>query len=262
MQEDVMKAVAALLALAMAALAPAAHADDHRPLRIGSEGAYPPFNSLDANGRLQGLDIDVASALCAQMNRTCEFVQEDWDSIIPALVANKYDMIAAAMSITEDRRKWVAFSKPYARSAISFVARRIANIREITPEAMKGRVIGTQSNTVSDRYLTAVYEPAGAIIKRYQTQQEAQLELAAGRIDVIAAGKLFLYDWLKTKQGGCCVFAGDATNDEKYTGAGIAIALRKEDKDLLNKLNAAMDAIVANGVYKKINEKYYPFSIY
>ncbi|MFC5067847.1 transporter substrate-binding domain-containing protein [Flaviflagellibacter deserti] len=257
-----MKIVAALVAMAMVALTSAAHADDHRPLRIGSEGAYPPFNSLDANGRLQGFDIDVANALCAQMNRTCEFVQEDWDSIIPALIANKYDMIAAAMSITDERRKWVAFSKPYARSAISFATRRIANIRDITPAAMKGRVIGAQANTVSDRYLTAVYEPAGAIIRRYQTQQEAQLELSSGRIDVIAAGKLFLYDWLTTKQGGCCVFAGDATTDGKYTGEGIAIAVRNDDKDLLNKLNAAMDAIVANGTFKKINDKYYPFSVY
>ncbi len=257
-----MKVVAALVALAMVALSPAAHAENQRPLRVGSEGAYPPFNSLDANGRLQGFDIDVAEALCAQMNGTCEFVQEDWDSMIPALIANKFDLIAAAMAITEERKKWIAFSKPYARTAISFGTRRIANIRDITPAALKGRVIGTQSNNISDRYLTAVYEPAGAIVRRYQTQQEAQLELAAGRIDVIAAGKLFLYDWLTTEQGGCCVFAGDATTDAKYVGEGIAIAVRKGDKDLLSKLNAAMDAIVANGTFKKINDKYYPFSVH
>ena len=251
----------AIAAIITAASAGAVAAKDWTTVRIGTEGAYAPFNFFDSNNELQGFDIDVANALCEKMAVKCEFVAQDWDGIIPALLANKYDAIIASMSITAERKEQVAFTNKYYSSPISFMVTKGSGIADTSPEGLAGKTIGAQSSTVSANYIEDNYK--GANVKLYPTQEEANLDLAAGRLDAIAVDKLVGYEWLtSTDDGKCCEFAGADVMDEKYIGEGIGIAVRKDDGDLADKFNAAIDAIRADGTYDKINVKYFPFSIF
>ncbi len=246
--------------LAAALAVGAAEAKEWKQVRIGTEGAYPPFNFLDKAGQLQGFDIDIAKALCEKMKVECTFVAQDWDGIIPSLLANKYDAIIASMSITEERKQRVAFSDKYYNTPGRFVAKRGAAF-DVTPAAMKGKAIGAQRSTTHSSYLEDNYKDAS--IKLYATQDEANLDLASGRLDAVLADSTVMYEWLeKTDEGKCCAFIGNPIADPKWFGEGAGVALRKEDKDLAEMFNKAIAAIRADGTYEKINKKYFPFSIY
>lgn len=224
------------------------------PLRIGTEGAYPPFNQIDANGELIGFDIDIAKALCEKMETECAFVTQDWDGIIPGLLAKKYDAIIASMSITEERKKAVAFSDRYYSNKLRFIAPKGSDFDAENPA---GANIGSQRATISASYLRENLADEVSI-KLYDTQENAYLDLAAGRTDAVLADALVSYEWLKSDAGKDFTFAGDAIDiDDK-----IGIAVRKGDDDLIMRLNAAIAAIREDGTYEKINAKYFPFDIY
>jgi lysine-arginine-ornithine-binding protein len=254
-----MKTASIFVAAAMLALgAGAAHAE-MKKVRMGTEGAYPPFNSVNPGGELVGFDIDIGKALCAKMKVECTFVAQDWDGIIPALLAKKFDAIIASMSITEERKQKVAFTVPYYSTPGNFIAPKDTKITDISPAALKGKTIGTQSSTTAAVYLEEKYKDSE--IKLYPTQDEANADLANGRLDTILADKFVLYEWLeKTDAGKCCKFVGADLKDVNPEGTGIAV--RKEDNELREALNKAIKEIVADGTYKKINEKYFPFDIY
>ena len=230
-------------------------------VRIGTEGAYPPFNFTDADGNLQGFDIDIAQALCDEMGVTCEFVAQDWDGIIPALLANRYDAIIASMSITEERMEIVDFTDKYYQTPARFIMREGSEISETTPSALEGLTIGAQSATIHANFLEDNY--TGSQVRLYPTLDEAYLDLASGRIDTVFADSIVLYGFLNdSADGDCCTFVGDAYSDEAYFGSGIGIALRQEDDALRERMNAALAAILENGTYDAINAEYFPFSIY
>jgi polar amino acid transport system substrate-binding protein len=253
----------ALFVLLCAMLAVPAAAKGPTVVRIGTSGNYPPFTFIDENNRFQGFEIDIANALCAKMDVKCEFVKQEWSDMIPALLANRFDAIFGSMVGTEERRKKIDFTNHYYRSPAIFAARKAANLRETSPAAMKGRVVGAQLGSIHENYLQRVYAPAGVVVKIFKTYQEAQFELARGRVDAIFAGKFAIYQWIeKTEQGKCCAFAGSDISDETYLGQGVAIGVRKENADLKERFNQAIDALVASGAYKKINDKYFPFGIY
>ena len=229
-------------------------------IRIGTEGAYPPFNFTDSNGQLQGFEIELAAALCAQMEVTCELVSQDWDGIIPALLANRYDAIMASMSITQERMEIVDFSDKYYQTPARFAARDGSTITDTSPEALAGMTIGAQSATIHANFLEDVYSQSE--IRLYPTQDEANLDLASGRIDMILADSIVLYEWMQTDDGSCCAFVGDAYSDPQYFGAGVGVALRQEDDELRERFNAAIAAVLANGTYQEISDRYFPFSVY
>jgi polar amino acid transport system substrate-binding protein len=233
-----------------------------RTLKIGTEGAYPPFNNLTADGQLVGFDIDIAKALCDEMKVKCTFVAQDWDGIIPALQAGKFDAIVASMSITDERKKQIAFTDKYYMSPATFTARKDTKITDTSPAALKGKVLGAQSATIHSNFLEDIYGKAGAEVKLYGKQDEANLDLANGRLDAVLADKTVQYDWLNSKDGACCQYVGAEYTDAKYFGDGVGIGIRKGDPDLVTMFNKAIKEIVADGTYKKINEKYFPFSIY
>jgi polar amino acid transport system substrate-binding protein len=249
-----------IAAAALGLAAGMAVAKEWKTVRIGTEGAYPPFNYFDSSGKLQGFDIDIAKALCEKMKVKCVFVAQDWDGIIPGLLAKKYDAIIASMSITEERKKKVDFTEPYYRSPAIFVAPKDTDITDTSPKGMKGKVIGAQSSTIHANYLEDNYKDS--TIKLYKTQDEVNADLAAGRLDAQLADKLVLYEWLKTKDGQCCKFIGPDIKDPRWFGEGAGIAVRKEDQDLKAMFNKALKEILADGTYEKINKKYFPFSIY
>ncbi|MDZ7828372.1 MAG: ABC transporter substrate-binding protein [Halofilum sp. (in: g-proteobacteria)] len=241
-----------LFALLLAST-PAA-ADD--TLRIGTEGAYPPFNQIGPDGELQGFDIDIAKALCKEMNRDCEFVTQDWDGIIPGLLANKYDAIIASMSITPERDKAVDFTGRYYSNKLRFLAKKSSNIKP-TEASLKGKTVGAQRATISSQWLK---ENMGDIldIKLYDTQENAFLDLGSGRIDAVLADMLVAYEWLDSEEGSAYEFKGEAV----YSGDKIAIAVQEGNDKLRKEFNKAIKAIRKDGTYAEINAKYFPFDIY
>jgi len=253
----ILKTLAAI-GVALATLSGAAVAD--MKVRIGTEGAYPPFNFKDASGELKGFDIDIAKALCTAMKAECTFVAQDWDGIIPALLAKKYDAIIASMSITAERKKKVDFTDKYYNTPAKFIVDKKGGISDVSVAGLKGKTIGAQGSTIHANFLEDTYK--GAKIKLYKTQDEANADLAAGRLDAILADSAVLNDWLKKKDGACCKFTGPDFTDKKYFGVGAGIAVRKGDDKLREALNKAIKTILADGSYKKINDKYFPFSVY
>ncbi|WP_018390985.1 ABC transporter substrate-binding protein [Ancylobacter sp. FA202] len=253
-----MKIARILLAAAALAIGAGAAQAEMKKVRIGTEGAYPPFNSVDSAGKLVGFDIEIGEALCAKMKVECTFVAQDWDGIIPALLAKKYDLILASMSITDERKEKVSFTIPYYLTPGSFIAAKDTTITDIAPAALKGKTIGAQSSTTGATYLEDKYKDSE--IKLYPTQDEANADLAAGRLDAVLADKFVLYEWLeKSTDGKCCKFVGPDLKDVNPQGTGIAV--RKEDNELRESLNKAIKEIVADGTFAKINAKYFPFPI-
>ena len=238
-----------------------ADAKDWKKVRIGVEGAYPPFSEVTPDGKLIGFDIDIANALCEEMKVECELVTQDWDGIIPALKARKYDAIIASMSITEERKKSVDFTKKYYNTPAKFVRKKGSGI-EITEEGLKGKSVGVQRATIHDNFVSEVYGDE-VEIKRYGTQDEAYLDMAAGRVDLLLADSVALQGgFLDTDEGKDYEFVGPDFSDPKYFGEGAGIALRQGEDDLREMLNQAIDAIRANGTYKAIQDKYFDFDVY
>jgi len=249
-----------LLAALVLVVALAAGAADWNRIRVGVEGAYPPFSSLAADGTLQGFDIDIAKALCAELKAECQLVQAPFDGMIPGLQARKFDAIVASMSITDERRKVVDFTVRYYNSPARFVTRKGAKLA-VTPEGLKGRRVGVQRATIHDRYLTE--QVKGAQVVRYTKQDEIFLDLASGRIDATLVDSVAAsHGFLRTPAGKDFEFTGPAFEDPKYFGHGSGIAVRKSDADLRAKLDGAIAAIRANGTYKRIQDKYFDFDIY
>lgn len=256
-----MKKLLAGLSLALLILAPGARAADApSKLRIGVEGAYPPFSSVGADGKIIGFDIDIANALCTEMKAQCTLVQQDFDGLIPALQARKFDLIVASMSVTPERLKAVDFSDKYYNTPNRLIAKRGVTI-DGSPGSFKGHKIGVQRSTINDRYATAKF--SGATIQRYTKQDEVFLDLAAGRIDATlvdaVAGDV---GFLKTPAGKGYAFTGPVYDDPAYFGTGVGVAMRKGETALRDKVNAAIKAIRANGVYKKLQDRYFDFDVY
>ncbi len=251
---------AVLLTLALGAGLAQAQAPDWKKLRIGVEGAYPPFSEAGPDGKLKGFDIDIALALCAEMKAECTLVAQEWDGIIPALQSRKFDAIIASMAITEERLKVVNFSAKYYNTPSRLVAKAGAKL-DATPAGLKGKRIGVQRSTIQDRFATASFP--GAEVVRYAKADEVYLDLAAGRVDAVLGDVLAVqFGFLKTAQGKGFEFFGPSYDDPKFFGTGSGIAVRKADTALQAKFNAAIAAIRANGVYKKINDKYFDFDVF
>jgi polar amino acid transport system substrate-binding protein len=230
-------------------------------IKIATEGAYPPFNSMTADGKVVGFDVDIANALCEKMKAECEIVTQDWDGIIPGLVAKKYDAIIASMSITEERRKLVDFSNPYYKSALTFVGKKGMGITEMNAETLKGKTVGAQAGTTQADYITAAFPDVE--LKSYPTQDEVNLDLSSGRIDFGVSDLFPMLDWVANgKDGACCELVGAPVLDPKYAGEGAGITFRQEDDVLRESFNKALDEIIADGTYKAINDKYFKIDIY
>lgn len=254
-----MKKISLLIAL-LAFTFNVAQAKEWKQIRIGVEGAYPPYSKTEADGSVTGFDIDIANALCDEMGAKCTLVKQDWDGIIPALLARKYDAIIATMDITEERKKKVAFTNKYQQVPARFVALKGASY-EATDAFMKGKKVGVQRATTMDLYVSDNFP--GAEIKRYGSFDQAFLDIKAGRLDYVMADSAAVVGGLFEKEGGDkFAFIGPKLTNPKWFGEGAGIAIRKQDKDLAEQFNAAIDAIRANGTYKTIQDKYFSFDIF
>lgn len=227
---------------------------------IGTEGAYPPFNSLEADGTLTGFDVDIAKALCEEMKAECTFVTQDWDGIIPALLAKKFDAIIASMSITPERLEQVDFTNKYYNTPPAIVVPKDSDITEATEAGLAGKTLGAQSSTTHSNYAEAFFKESE--LKLYPTPDEYKLDVANGRVDAVIDDIVVLSEWLKTDDGACCKILAPLEPDEKINGLGAGIAIRKGETELKAKFDAAIEAIRANGKYKEINAKYFDFDVY
>ncbi len=230
-------------------------------VRIATEGAYPPFNFVDAEGKLQGFDVDIANALCAKMAAECEIVAQDWDGIIPGLLANKYDAIVASMSITEERKQKVDFTNKYQLTPAKFVRKKGSGL-EIDKAALAGKKIGVQRATIHENFLRDNFGDVVEVVS-YDTQENANLDMTAGRLDLLLADSAALDEgFLKTDAGKDFEFVGPDFTDPKWFGEGAGIALRKGEDKLREGFNKAIADIRADGTYKAIQDKYFGYDVY
>lgn len=249
-----------VMAMALSLGAGIAHADEPLKLLIGTEGANPPMNYQSADGTLAGFEVEIAKALCDQMNAQCEIVAQDWDGAIPALLGGKFDAFLASMSITEERKKQVDFSDKYFNPPPGMVALKDSEIKGTTKDDLAGKTIGVQGSTTHANYAEAYF--TDSTVKAYPTSQEFKLDIMNGRLDAINDDSVSLAEWLKTPEGACCKMVGTYPPVPEYHGAGVGAAIKKGRPELLSKFNDAIKAIRLNGKYKEINDKYFDFDAF
>ena len=230
-------------------------------VRIGiAAEPYPPFAAPDAAGNWVGWEVEIIDAVCAAAELDCVLTPTAWDGIIPALLSERIDAIMASMSITEDRLQTIDFSDPYYNTPTVIVGQKGVEM-EATPEGLSGKVLGVQVSTIHQTYAQNYFE-AATELRTYQTQDEANQDLAAGRIDATQADSLAMDDFLKTDAGQCCEVKGAVAQDEAILGAGVGAGVRKGDEDLRAALNRGIAAILENGTYDEITSRYFATSIY
>ncbi|MGX9118290.1 transporter substrate-binding domain-containing protein [Mesorhizobium sp. BHbsci] len=231
-------------------------------IKVGfSPEAYPPFYSQDASGNWGGWEVDIVNAICSEAKLDCVLTPIPWDGLIPALKTKKIDAIMNSMSITDERKKEIDFSEKYYNTPTAVIGAKDQKF-DATPEGLKAKIIGVQASTVHAAYAKKHFTDA-AEIKEYQTQDEANQDLAAGRIDATQADSIALDAFLKSDQGkACCDLKGYVAPDLEVLGPGVGAGVRQGDTGLKDKLNAAIKAIRANGKYAEITKKYFDFDIY
>nr|WP_298144780.1 ABC transporter substrate-binding protein [uncultured Pseudomonas sp.] len=233
-----------------------------KPLRLGIEAAYPPFAYKESNGEIAGFDVDIGNALCAEMKADCQWVEQEFDGLIPSLKVKKIDAILSSMTITEERRKSVDFTQKYYYSPARLVMKEGSSVADDFSN-LKGMRIGVQRSTTTDRFASKVLAEKGVEVVRYSSQNEIYLDLISGRLQGILADVIPVDEgFLKTDNGKGFAFVGPSFTDPKFFGEGAGIAVRKGDSELLGKLNDAIQAIRANGEYQRIQSKYFDFDIY
>ena len=246
-------------------------------IKIGTEGAYPPWNSKDAAGNLIGFEVELANELCKIMKHNCTIVEQDWDGMIPALVSRKFDAIMAGMSITDERKKTINFSQGYADEVASLAVMKgskneglktlsAINLTDINADeqatldtltkAFKGKTIGVQTATIHQNFLDSGL--MGEVkVRTYKTQDEVNLDLAAGRIDAALAAAVAFTDYAE-KSGKAVVLTGPTFAGGDF-GNGVGVGIRKGDSKLLNDFNAAIDKARDEGIISRLAIKHFGF---
>lgn len=241
-----------LTALILVSAASQAMAADQ--IKFVTEATYPPFEMMDANNEFQGFDIDIARAICAELKAECSFANQSFDSLIPSLKFRRYDAAIAAMDVTPARQKQVDFSDIYYENSAVLVAEK-GKYNAIAD--LGGKSVGVQNGTSHQAYMSDKYSAENVLLLNFPSYQKAFLDLKNGRINGVFADSAVAHDWLTKHSGGNYETVGNAVTDEQYFGSGFAIAVRKDNTDLLTKINTGLQKIKANGTYDKIYAKYF-----
>ncbi|MGK3140810.1 arginine ABC transporter substrate-binding protein [Pantoea sp. C2G6] len=220
-------------------------------IRFATEASYPPFEFVDADNKIQGFDVDLANALCKEIDATCTFTNQAFDSLIPSLKFRRFDAVMAGMDITPEREKQVLFTKPYYDNSALFVAQKgkVASV-----EALKGKRVGVQNGTTHQKYLTDKHAEITTV--PYDSYQNAVLDLKNGRIDAVFGDSAVVNEWLK--KNATLAPVGEKVTDKAYFGTGLGIAVRTGNTELQSKFNSALDKIKADGTYKTLYSKWFP----
>lgn len=228
----------------------------HADLKIGfAAEPFPPFSAKDETGKWVGWEVDAIAAVCKAMNEKCEYVEVAWDGIIPALQAKSIDVIWSAMSITPKRREIIDFSDTYYRTTLFVVGRKDGDL-DVTPAHLTGKTMGVQGTTVSAKHAADAYAPAGVKVNTYGTQDEANQDMASGRIDYTIGSAAVMAGFLKTEAGAACCEYKASVTDPQVLGEGIGAGIRKGDTELKAKLDAAIKEVAKSGEFDQITAKY------
>lgn len=219
-------------------------------IRFATEASYPPFEFVDANNKIQGFDVDLANALCKEIDATCTFTNQAFDSLIPSLKFRRFDALMAGMDITPEREKQVLFTNPYYDNSALFVAQK-GKVADIA--ALKGQRVGVQNGTTHQKYLMDKHSDITVV--PYDSYQNAVLDLKNGRINAVFGDSAVVNGWLK--QNATLAAVGDKVTDKAYFGSGLGIAVRQGNTELQAKFNAALDKIKSDGSYQTIYSKWF-----
>jgi polar amino acid transport system substrate-binding protein len=229
------------------------------PLKIGIAGEpYPPFSIKQSNGQWSGFEIELVNNICKEIKAQCQLTEVSWDGIIPALTTKKIDVIFNSMSITPEREKTIAFSTPYYYTPAAFVGPKGVKL-SVTPAGLAGKTLGVQTSTTNADFAKKYYEKS-ASIKYYNTQDELNADLAAGRLDVMLLDAVAAIDFLNSKDGAALERKGMAPKDPVF-GSGVGAGLRKEDVALKQKFDTAIKKMQASGAFNAIQKKYFSIDI-
>ncbi|MCK3657622.1 arginine ABC transporter substrate-binding protein [Pasteurellaceae bacterium Pebbles2] len=231
-----------LLAALIAGTTFAAQAKD---ISFAMEPSYPPFETTNSKGEIIGFDVDVANAICKEIQANCTFQNQAFDALIQGLKQKRFDAAISAIDITEARAKQVAFSEPYFNSAASYIAKKGTDFAKV-------KNVGVQNGTTYQSYVTK--ETSQYNTKSYASLQEAVLDIKNGRIDAIFGDTPVLLDMLQNHEG--LEFVGEKVENPAYFGNGLGIAVNLKNKELVAELNKGLAAIKANGEYQKIYDKW------
>ncbi|WP_323120470.1 ABC transporter substrate-binding protein [Burkholderia alba] len=256
------KIVAAWTIAVLAVSASGAYAKDWSTVRFGVDASYPPFESKGPDGKLAGFDIDLGNEICKRLAAKCVWVENDFDGMIPALKARKFDGVLSSMSMTPQRAEQIAFSSKLFNTPTRLVEKKGLNVMP-TAEALKGKSVGVEQGTIQETYAKTYWAPKGVKVQPYQNQDQVYADLLAGRLDATLQDAVQAdIGFLKTPRGAGYGFAGPDLDDPKILGEGAGIGLRKEDTDLKAKIDKAIADMRKDGTYDKLAKKYFDFDVY
>lgn len=231
-----------------------------RTLRVLTDDDYPPFNFLAPDGALVGFNVDLARAVCAELEVACTIQPRRFDTLVEALAQNEGDVVVASLASNPALRRRIDFSEPYYRTPARFVARAGAAF-EATPEAMAGRRVAVEAGGAHESYLKSFFPEVA--ITSYGTAAAARAALRSGDVEALFGDGVSLALWLNgTDSGGCCGFLGGPFTESRWFGEGVAIALRKGDPALKRGLDWALRRLDARGATAELYLKYFPIGFY
>lgn len=229
-------------------------------IRLGVDPTFAPYESIDAKGNMQGVDIDLGHAICAEMKVECKWVRINFDGMIPALNARKIDAILSALTITEERSRQVLFSEALYNSPSRLMVEKGQDL-DTTVEALKGKTIGVAQGTTQASYANKHWRGHGINIVMYQGEEKSEQDLVLGRVDALLADSASAQFFLQTPQGAKYHMSGTSVVDPYVFGNGVAMGFRLNDKALQARINAAIDALKTSGEYQKIIGKYHQYGL-
>lgn len=240
--------------LAAGLLSPAAAADT---VKIATDATFPPFEYIDDQGNLSGYDVELMTAVCEAADLDCDIQAAAWEGMIPGLTSGKYDALISQLTVTDARRRVMAFSDIYEHPVFRFVARKDADL-DISPDGLEGKIIAVQTGTPMDAFVTETFPKA--TIKRYDGGSAPYLELTAGRADLHMSYEAQIdYSFLNSPDGADFELVGPryTGEDSPKLGEGVAIAINKRNTELLERINAGLATLRENGTLDALNAKYF-----
>lgn len=230
-------------------------------IRVAIDPTYEPFTYKTPDGKPTGFDVDIAEALCKEIQRKCVYVEQVWDGMIPGLQARKYDVIISSMSITDERKQVVDFSDKYYNTPSRIVVKADTPFTDLG--SLKGKRIGVLKGSTQEKYAMGELSPVGVNVIPYEAQDQVYLDIRSGRLDGTVADSVEVTGgFLSKPEGEGYGFVGPVLSDVKYYGYGVGVAMRKGEDQLREQINAAIQAIRSNGVYETVSKKYFDFDVY